>query len=47
MNEILPTFSKISSILDFVNQGRMSVEGLKKNKEVKNVPESINILKKC
>lgn len=42
----MPTFSKISTILDFVNQSK-SIESLGKTKEVKNIPESINVLKNC
>lgn len=42
---MLPTFSKISTILDFVNNNK-SIESLGK-KEVRNVPEGVNLLKLC
>ena len=44
MSEIVPSVSKIHSILDFVDLG---VSKATENKEEKSVPEAINLLKYC
>ena len=44
MNEVMPTFSKITTILDYVNHGKSSIDHLKKPKRI---PECVNILGNC
>jgi iron uptake system EfeUOB component EfeO/EfeM len=48
MTEVLPSFAKISTILDYVNTNRnIDLKTKYQDKERKKMVESINILKDC
>lgn len=48
MTEVLPSFAKISTILDYVNTNRhIDLKHKYEDKEKRKIAENINILKDC